>query len=72
MRFSFSTEARKKKIKDFLKSIWTVRYTFKKVYRVDPEIIMSDQMPLHKNKSSTDKTFNFKGSSPTTGFTFVH
>ena len=65
-RFSISAEARKKRVTDFLKNIWTVRHTFIKLYGVDPEIVMSDQMPLHRNESSGEKTLNFKGSSQTT------
>ena len=36
------------------------------LYGVDPEIIMSDQMPLHRNESSQEKTLSFKGASQTT------
>eukprot|EP00794_Sanderia_malayensis_P015578 gene15578-17152_t len=59
-RFSISASARKKRIADFLKNIWTVRHTFTKLYGVDPEIVISDQMPLHRNESSNEKTLNFK------------
>lgn len=65
-RFSISASARKKGITDFLKNIWTVRYTFSKLYGTDPEIVMSDQMSLHRNESSNEKTLNFKGASQTT------
>ena len=65
-RFFITASARKKRITDFLKNIWTVRYTFTKLYGVDPEIVMSDQMPLHRNESSNEKTLNFKGASQTT------
>ena len=32
-----------------------------KIYGVDPEIVMADQMPLHRNEPSQEKTLNFKG-----------
>ena len=65
-RFSISAADRKKRIMDYLKNVWTVRHTFVKLYGVDPEIIMSDQMPLHRNESSNEKTLNFKGAAQTT------
>lgn len=65
-RFSISADARKKRITDFLKNIWTVRHTFIQLYGIDPEIIMSDQMPLHRNESSSEKTLNYKGAAQTT------
>ena len=49
-----------------MKNIWTVRHTFIKLYGDDPEIIMSDQMPLNPNESSELKTLNFKGASQST------
>ena len=51
---------------NFMKNIWTVRHTFIKLYGDDPEIIMSDQMPLNPNESSELKTLNFKGVSQST------
>ena len=65
-RFFITASTRKKRITDFLKNIWTVRYTFTKLYGVDPEIVMSNQMPLHRNESSNEKTLNFKGAPQTT------
>ena len=62
-RFSIKTEARKKRIMSFIKNIWTVRHAFIKLNRVYPEIIMSDEMPLHHNESSEQKTLSFKGAS---------
>ena len=59
-RIFITASARKKRITNFLKNIWTVRYTFTKLYGVDPEIVMSDQTPLHRNESSNKKTPNFK------------
>ena len=65
-RFFITARARKKIITDFLKKIWTCRYTFTKIYGVDPEIVMSDQMPLHENESSNEKTLSFKSAPQTT------
>ena len=65
-RFFITASTRKKRITDFLKNIWTVRYTFTKLYGVDPEIVMSGQISLHRNESSNEKTLNFKGAPPTT------
>ena len=64
--FFMTASARKERITDFLKNIWTVRYTFSKLYRVDLEIVMSNQMPLHRNESSNEKALNFKGAPQTT------
>ena len=61
-----TASARKKRITDFLKNIWTVRYAFTKLYGVDPKIAMSDQMPLHGNEWSNEKILNFKGVPQTT------
>ena len=43
-----------------------VRYTFTKLYEVDPKIVMSDQMPLHRNESPNEKTLNLEGTPQTT------
>ena len=51
-RFSINADVRKKRIMSFIKSIWTVRHTFIKLCGIDPEIIMYDQMLLHRNESS--------------------
>lgn len=32
-----------------------------KIYGVDLEIVMANQMPLHRNQLSQEKTLNFKG-----------
>ena len=50
----------------FIKNIWAFRRTFIKLYGVDPEVIMSDQMPLHRNESSEQRTLIFKGASQST------
>lgn len=62
-RFSISGEQRKIRILDLLQNVWTARYFFIKHYDVDPVIIGSDQMPIHRNESSKEKTLNFSGQS---------
>ena len=41
--------------------MWTVRKIFIDNFSVDPLIINGDQMPHHRNESSTQKTLNIKG-----------
>ena len=41
-RFSITAEHRKKRILDFLINMWTARYTFMKIYGVDPKIAIAD------------------------------
>ena len=64
-KFSISAEARKNRHTDFIKNICTVRHTFMQLYRVDPEIITSDQMPLHRDESSGQSSMNFQGAAQT-------
>jgi hypothetical protein len=49
------------RLQDYLKNIWTLRRFFIEKYGVDPPIINGDQMPLHRNESSQQKTLAFKG-----------
>ena len=44
-----------------MKNVWSIRCYFIEKYGVDPPIINGDQMPLHRNESSAQKTLNFKG-----------
>ena len=37
-----------------------------KIYVVEPEIVMADQMPLHRNESSQENTLSFKEAVQTT------
>lgn len=60
-RFSIPQDARKRRIIQFLKNVWTVRYFWLKNYKREPNIISADQMPLHRNESSAQKTMNFSG-----------
>lgn len=48
------------RLKDYLKNMWTVRNFFPKTYRVDSPVINGDQMPFHRNESTTQKTMAFK------------
>lgn len=63
-RFSIGAEARKKRVSDCLKNIWTVQYTFTKLYGVNPEIVISNQTPFQG--ISSNENMNFKGSPQTT------
>ena len=60
-RFQIKQEDRKERIYEYIKNVWTVRKFFIDNFSVDPPIIKSDQMPLHRNESSTQKTLNIKG-----------
>ena len=60
-RFSISHVVRKRRIIQFLKNVWTARYWWLAKYKVDPIILSADQMPLHRNESSNQKTYNFTG-----------
>ena len=46
---------------EYLKNIWTVRKFFLDNFGVDPPVINGDQMTLHRNESSSQKTLNFTG-----------
>ena len=52
---------REESIFEHLKNIWTVRKYFIENFGVDPPVLNGDQMPLHRNESSTQKTLNFTG-----------
>lgn len=60
-RYQIKQEDRKERISEYIKNIWRVRKFFINNFGVDPPIINGDQMPLHRNESSTQKTFNVKG-----------
>ena len=48
------------RLKDYLKNVWAVKNFFLKTYGVDPPVINRNQMPLHQNESTTQKTMTFK------------
>ena len=62
-RFTIGKEDRLERLKDYLKSIWTVRKYFMDAYGADPPIVNGDQMPLHRNESACQKTLSFKSES---------
>ena len=64
-RFSISNVDRKRRIIQFLKNVWATRYWWLAKYKCEPAIISADQMPLHRNESSGQKTLNFKGNNQT-------
>ena len=49
------------RLQDYLKNVWRIRRYFIEKYGVDPPTINGDQMPLHRNECSQQKTLNFKG-----------
>ena len=60
-RCSISVEDRKKRTKDYLQNVCSVQNYFLQKYNVDPPIFNGDQMPLHRNESSEQRTLHFKG-----------
>ena len=60
-RFQIMQADREERIFEYLKNIWTVRKYFTENFGVDPPMLNGDQMPLHRNESSTQKTLNFAG-----------
>ena len=60
-RFSIKKTDLIERLQDYLKNVWTLRRFFIQKYGVDPPIINGDQMPLHRNESSQQKTLAFKG-----------
>ena len=53
-----NTRSKKKIV--YLKNIWTIRKYFIDKYGADPTVINGDQMPLHRNKSASQKTRSLK------------
>ena len=47
-------------MKDYFKNVCTVRNFLLKTYGVDPTVINGDQMPLHRNESTTQITMTLK------------
>ena len=58
-RFLISNADRKRRIIKFLKNV--TRYWGLAKYKCEPAILSANQMPLHWNESSGQKTLNFKG-----------
>ena len=59
-RFAISQEDRVLRIIELIKNVIRVRYYFQYHYKKDPIIINGDQMPLHRNESSSQKTMTQK------------
>ena len=60
-RFTVSQEDRIERSLEYLQNVWRVRYFFNKNFNTEPEIYNGDQMPLHRNESSSQKTMSFTG-----------
>ena len=60
-RYQIKSDDRIERITEYLQNIWLVRKFFIDRVGIDPLIINGDQMPLHRNESSTQKTLNFTG-----------
>ena len=60
-RFQIKQADREERVAESLKNVWTVRKYFIENYGVDPQVINGDQIPLHRNESSSQRTLNFKG-----------
>ena len=60
-RFQIMQTDREERIFEYLKNICTVRKYFIENFGIDPPVLNGDQMPLHRNESSTQKTSNFTG-----------
>ena len=57
--FQIKQSGREERVYEYLKSVWAVHKFFIDNYRVYAPTINGDQMPLHSNESSTQKTLNF-------------
>ena len=60
-RFQIKQADRVERICEYIKNIWMVRKYYIDNFNVDPPIINGDQMPLHRNETSSQKTLNVKG-----------
>ena len=58
-RFQIKQVDREERVFEYLKNIWTVLKFFLDNFGVDLPITNSDQMPLYRNESSSQKTLNF-------------
>ena len=57
-RFSIAQDICKDIIIQFLKNVWRTRYWWLTKQKMDPPILSADQIPLHRNEQSTEKTLN--------------
>ena len=60
-RYSIKKVGLVERLSDYPKNVWQIRSFFIEKYNVDPPTINGDQMPLHRNESSQQKTLTFKG-----------
>ena len=60
-RFKIKQDDRVERIKEYIMNVWRIRKFFQDTYGVDPPIINGDQMPLHRNESSGEKSMSFIG-----------
>lgn len=49
-----------RRLKKYLKNVWTVKNLFLEIYGVDPPVINGNQLLLHWNEFATQKTKTFK------------
>ena len=54
--YAIKKEDKITRIKDYLKNIWTVRNYFIDKYEVNQPVINGNQMPLHRNERTSQKT----------------
>ena len=59
-KYAIKKEDRIIRIKDYLENVWTLRKYFIDKYGVDPPVFNGDQMPLHRNESTSQKTLSLK------------
>ena len=59
-RFAIKNEDRIERLSEYIKNLLWVRKYFLDNFGYDPLIINGDQMPLHRNESSSQKTLNMK------------
>ena len=60
-RYSIKKEDLVERLSDYLKNVWEIRRFSIEKYNVDPPITNGEQMPLHWNERSQQKTLTFKG-----------
>ena len=59
-KYSIKKEDVVERLQDYLRNVWRVRRFFIEKYVIDPPVTNGDQMPLHRNESSQQKTMAFK------------
>ena len=59
-RYAIKQEERIERITEYLMNIWRIRKFFFEKYKKEIPIINGDQMPLHRNESSGQRSLNLK------------